>query len=419
MHINTKIKYRIIIGALTAVIITAIVTITLSYQLTADIIDGIIGASNGVSSGDNITLSRQLDEMLTQLLVASLITAIILTTSGWFFTNNFLSPFQKVTNSLHQFSQGNGNLSLRLTENNYDEAGEQAKAFNLFIDQIQQLVNDIAAASNELDHDIDSVKGLSQNSADNVEEQRKRTLQVVTAIEQISTTIADIATNAADVSSSTATGYEETQLGQKVVNSSISTMQQLATEIDDATGVINSLAQSSDQIGSIVDVIQSISEQTNLLALNAAIEAARAGEQGRGFAVVADEVRTLAQRTNQSTNEIQKMITQLQHDSKAAVTAVQRGSERSQETIQSVSDTGEHLNLITANMTTISDLSTQVATATEEQSVVMENIKQNVLDINSISDQTATDSHTTAAACERLQQSSQRLEKLIAQFEEE
>ncbi len=414
MHINTKIKYRIMLGAAVAVIATAIITITLSYQLTADIIDGIIGANI-----DNITLNRQLDEMLSQLILVNLVTAVILATSGWFFINGFLSPFQKVTNSLHLFSQGNGNLSLRLTENNYDEAGEQAKAFNLFIDQVQQLVNNIATASNELDHDIDSVKELSQSSADHVEEQRKRTLQVVTAIEQISTTIADIATNAADVSSSTATGYEETQLGQKVVNSSISTMQQLAAEIDDATGVINSLAQSSDQIGSIVDVIQSISEQTNLLALNAAIEAARAGEQGRGFAVVADEVRTLAQRTNQSTNEIQKMITQLQHDSKAAVTAVQRGSERSQETIQSVSDTGEHLNLITANMTTISDLSTQVATATEEQSVVMDNIKQNVLDINNISDQTATDSHTTAAACERLQQSSQRLEKLIAQFEEE
>jgi methyl-accepting chemotaxis protein len=406
MHIKTKIKYRIIIAAMVAVLLSAIVAITSSYQLTADII------------GNNTAQRAQLSGMLDQMILIGVITTILIAFLCWYFTSSFMKPFEQVTDSLNQFTQGNGNLSQRLTENDYDEAGQQAKAFNAFITQIQQLVNSVAAASNELHQDIAAVREISRSSAENVEEQRKRTMLVVTAIEQISATIADIASNAADVSSSSETGREETQQGQEVVNSSIGTMQQLAAEIEDATSVITSLAQSSDQIGSIVEVIQGISEQTNLLALNAAIEAARAGEQGRGFAVVADEVRTLAQRTNESTSEIQKMITQLQHNSKAAVTAIQRGGERSHETIQAVTDTGERLNLITANMTTISDLSILVATATEEQSVVISDINRNVLDINDISDQTAEDSKTTASACERLQQSSARLEKLIAQFEQ-
>ncbi|MCJ8348001.1 HAMP domain-containing methyl-accepting chemotaxis protein [Moritella sp.] len=405
MRIRTKIKYRIMLGTIIAIALTAIITMSLSYQMTTDII------------GHNTAQIDQLNDMLTKILLITIAVAICLLIIAWYFVGVFLSPIQQVTDSLLQFTQGNGNLSLRLEENDYDEAGELAIAFNKFIHKIQSLINDVAKSSSELHIDIDTVKTLSQNSAKNVEEQRTRTLQVVTAIEQITVTITEIASNANDVSTSTAAGYQETQQGQQVVHNSINTMQQLAVEIEDASSVINSLAQSSKEIGSILEVIKGISEQTNLLALNAAIEAARAGEQGRGFAVVADEVRTLAQRTNESTNEIQKMITQLQNNSAEAVNAIDRGSKRSDDSIKSISDTGEHLNLITENMTTISDLSTLVATATEEQSVVIGEINQNVIDINDISDKTAQDSQTTAAACERLQQSSLHLERLISQFE--
>lgn len=393
------------LGTIIAIALTAIITMSLSYQMTTDII------------GHNTAQIDQLNDMLTKILLITIAVAICLLIIAWYFVGVFLSPIQQVTDSLLQFTQGNGNLSLRLEENDYDEAGELAIAFNKFIHKIQSLINDVAKSSSELHIDIDTVKTLSQNSAKNVEEQRTRTLQVVTAIEQITVTITEIASNANDVSTSTAAGYQETQQGQQVVHNSINTMQQLAVEIEDASSVINSLAQSSKEIGSILEVIKGISEQTNLLALNAAIEAARAGEQGRGFAVVADEVRTLAQRTNESTNEIQKMITQLQNNSAEAVNAINRGSKRSDDSIKSISDTGEHLNLITENMTTISDLSTLVATATEEQSVVIGEINQNVIDINDISDKTAQDSQTTAAACERLQQSSLHLERLISQFE--
>ena len=405
MRIRTKIKYRIMLGTIIAIALTAIITMSLSYQMTTDII------------GHNTAQIDQLNDMLTKILLITIAVGICFLIIAWYFVGVFLSPIQQVTDSLLQFTQGNGNLSLRLEENDYDEAGELAIAFNKFIHKIQSLINDVAKSSSELHIDIDTVKTLSQNSAKNVEEQRTRTLQVVTAIEQITVTITEIASNANDVSTSTAAGYQETQQGQQVVSHSINTMQQLAVEIEDASSVINSLAQSSKEIGSILEVIKGISEQTNLLALNAAIEAARAGEQGRGFAVVADEVRTLAQRTNESTNEIQKMITQLQNNSAEAVNAINRGSKRSDDSIKSISDTGEHLNLITENMTTISDLSTLVATATEEQSVVIGEINQNVIDINDISDKTAQDSQTTAAACERLQQSSLHLERLISQFE--
>lgn len=405
MRIRTKIKYRIMLGTFIAIALTAIITMSLSYQMTADII------------GNNTAQIYQLNKMLIEILLIIIAVGVVLLIIAWYFVGVFLTPIQEVTASLLQFSQGNGNLSLRLEENDYDEAGELAIAFNKFIHKIQTLINDVARSSAELHSDIDTVRTLSQNSAKNVEEQRIRTLQVVTAIEQISATITEIASNASDVSTSTAAGYQETQQGQQVVVHSINTMQQLASEIEDASDVINSLAKSSKEIGSILEVIKGISEQTNLLALNAAIEAARAGEQGRGFAVVADEVRTLAQRTNESTNEIQKMITQLQQNSEDAVNAIARGSKRSNDSIQSISNTGERLNLITENMTTIADLSTLVATATEEQSVVISEINQNVIDINNINDKTAQDSQTTAAACERLQQSSRHLEQLISQFE--
>lgn len=361
-------------------------------------------------------LFYKVDDVFDIMVLIAVITSAILLISGWFFTDGFINPIINVTKTLESFSKGNGNLSQRLTENDFDETGDLAKAFNQFIQKIQQLVNNIITASDALHRDIAEVQGLSQSSAENVEEQRKRTLQVVTAIEQISATISGIATNAADVSTSSETGQQETQEGQRVVSSSITTMQDLATEIENASVVINSLAKNSDDIGSIVAVIQGISEQTNLLALNAAIEAARAGEQGRGFAVVADEVRTLAMRTNESTTEIQKMITLLQQSAKDAVHAIQRGAARSSDTIVSVTSTGERLDLITESMTAISDLSTLVATATEEQSVVIQDINRNVLDINEISDRTAQDSQHTADACNRLEQSSEQLEELIAQF---
>lgn len=406
MTLNIEIKYRILIGTIVAILLTAISTISIGYNMMLDII-----------GNDKAQLS-QLDDMLFDQIMMTVVVTIILVMIAIYFTGKFLSPIKEVANSLTSFSEGNGNLSHRLPANDYDETGALCHGFNKFIGKIEALVNDISAASRALNTDISEVKELSHRSAENVEEQRKRTLQVVTAIEQISSTISDIATNASNVSTSTTEGYEQSQQGQQVVTNSIASIQALSGEIDDASEVINNLALSSDQIGSIVEVIQGISEQTNLLALNAAIEAARAGEQGRGFAVVADEVRTLAQRTKESTNEIQKMISQLQTNSSAAVTAIGRGSERSKESIESVSETGERLNDITDNMTTISDLSTLVATATEEQSVVISDINRNVVEINDISDLTATDSHTTAEACERLQRSSEQLEALIAQFEQ-
>lgn len=406
MKLNIEIKYRILIGTIVAILLTAISTISVGYNMMLDII------------GNNRSQLNQLEDMLLNQIMITVIVTIVLVMIAFYFAGKFLRPVKDVTDSLSSFSKGNGNLSHRLPANDYDEAGALCHSFNLFISKVEALVTDISTGSRALNKNISEVKELSHRSAENVEEQRKRTLQVVTAIEQIGSTISDIATNASNVSTSTSEGYEKSQQGQKVVTNSISSIQALSNEIDDATDVINNLALSSDQIGSIVEVIQGISEQTNLLALNAAIEAARAGEQGRGFAVVADEVRTLAQRTKESTNEIQKMISQLQTNSSAAVTAIERGSKRSKESIESVSETGEHLNDITANMTTISDLSTLVATATEEQSVVISDINRNVVEINDISDLTASDSHTTAEACERLQHLSEQLEAQIAQFEQ-
>ena len=190
----------------------------------------------------------------------------------------------------------------------------------------------------------------------------------------------------------------------------------LAKEVDESASSIETLQINSVDIGSILDVIKNIAEQTNLLALNAAIEAARAGEQGRGFAVVADEVRTLAQRTQQSTAEIESLITVLQNGSKEAVNKITQSRDLAISTVEQAASAGESLSSITSAVSTIMQMNTQIATASEEQATVAEEINKNVVNIQSVSEQTATGAEQTASASQELANLSEHLNGLVEQF---
>ncbi|MFB3802188.1 methyl-accepting chemotaxis protein [Pseudomonas sp. K1(2024)] len=240
--------------------------------------------------------------------------------------------------------------------------------------------------------------------------------QVATAVNEVTYAVQDVAKNAEQAASEMRTAQEQVDQGQQAIQGSLQQIDRLSATIDQAQGVIRDLAGHSTRIGGVLEVIRSIAEQTNLLALNAAIEAARAGEQGRGFAVVADEVRLLAQRTAQSTAEIQTMIEHLQGQSDAAVKAIDTSSEASRQTVAQAREAGSRLTAIEQALHTLATLNTSIASATLQQTHVVEEINRNVLDTAGLSQQTAEAARQSSDAGTALARLSEELEQLLRQF---
>jgi len=235
-------------------------------------------------------------------------------------------------------------------------------------------------------------------------------------VNEMTATVNEIAKNTSCTAESTQHADTEVNLGKEIVQSTISHIDALAAEVENAVDKINTLAHDSKQIGSIVNVITEIAEQTNLLALNAAIEAARAGEQGRGFAVVADEVRTLASRTQTSTHEIQAMVTTLQSSADTAVQVMTRGQDAAAKGVEKAKGAGESLDSITNAVDSITQMTTQIATAAEEQSAVSEEINRNVIRISELSEHTLHGTQMISASSNNVDQSVTRLKNLVKQF---
>jgi methyl-accepting chemotaxis protein len=233
---------------------------------------------------------------------------------------------------------------------------------------------------------------------------------------QMTATVQEVASHAARAAESARQADEEAQDGKRIMQQTLNAMDTLANEVENAAGVIHSLEKESEEIGSVLDVIRGIAEQTNLLALNAAIEAARAGEQGRGFAVVADEVRTLASRTQASTQEIQNMIERLQAGANNAVKAMEAGQTQARKGVEQASLAGASLETITQSVTTISDMNMQIASAAEEQSSVADEINRNIATISQSADNTAHGSQQTAIAGDELARLAAELRELVGHF---
>jgi methyl-accepting chemotaxis protein len=249
-----------------------------------------------------------------------------------------------------------------------------------------------------------------------MQQQHSATDQVATAITEMSATVQEVARNASDAADAATEADRNVLQGQEVVQKTIGAITDLAQDVDNAAHVIRDLSTNSDNIGKVLDVIKGIAEQTNLLALNAAIEAARAGEQGRGFAVVADEVRTLASRTQESTQEIQEMIEKLQDGAGNAVKVMETGCDKAQTTVTLAEDAGAALKAITTSVNDISQMNVQIATAAEEQNAVTEDINRNVVDISSVSDSTAEASNQIETATSSLAVLAAELQQQVDQF---
>ncbi|ENM3848743.1 methyl-accepting chemotaxis protein [Vibrio cholerae] len=318
-----------------------------------------------------------------------------------------------------RMSSAAANLSLRtrLELDGNDELCDIGKSFNAFIDKVHHSIEEVAENSKELAMMASSVSQRAHMTQSNCASQRDRTVQVATAIHELGATVSEIASNAAMAADVAKQATQHSGEGKKVVGEVQNRIQTLVNELDNATQVVSSLATQINGISSTLDTIRSISEQTNLLALNAAIEAARAGEQGRGFAVVADEVRTLASRSAASTEEIQQVINRLQTESTSAVEAMEKGRSQSDVVVEFSAKANQSLTEINSQIDQINDQNIQVATATEEQSTVVEDINRNVEDINQLTTETSHVADELSRASASLQRLSSQLDKLVGSFE--
>jgi len=298
-----------------------------------------------------------------------------------------------------------------------DEVGAMALAMKMQASELRAVVGRISDSSLALKSSAEVLANTIEETNVRVHEQQSQTDQVATAMHEMSATVQEVARNAAYAADGTKEAQQSTDEGRTVVNETIKSIRAVAGGVEQAAGVINNLNSDAATISTVVDVIRGIAEQTNLLALNAAIEAARAGEQGRGFAVVADEVRTLAQRTQKSTQEIQDMVERLQAGASEAVAAMQKGTEKTETSVQRATEAGKALEDITAVIKKIGDMNTQIATAAEEQSAVAEEINGNVVVINELGQGTADATYQNGEVSQKLIHEARRQQQLVKQFQ--
>lgn len=352
--------------------------------------------------------------------ILNLVLGVLAVVVGLFISSliarGIVRPIQHAASAMQDIAEGDGDLTQRMEVNGKDEVAELCHGFNQFAKKVHALVSDVAESTTYLNSAAGKMTEVTVELDSSIQRQKSEIDQVATAMNEMTATVQEVARNASEAADSAAAANGQAVDGQHVVEQNISAIQSLAGAVDNAADVINTVEGDSERIGTVVDVIRGIAEQTNLLALNAAIEAARAGEQGRGFAVVADEVRTLASRTQTSTEEIQKMIESLQKGSRNAVTVMQHGREHAEVSVGHATHAGESLTTITEAIASINDMNTQIATAAEEQSAVAEEINRNIVNINDMAVMITSGSQQTSEAGNELETQAGKLQTIVARF---
>ncbi|MWV12636.1 HAMP domain-containing protein [Pseudomonas sp. R-28-1W-6] len=325
-------------------------------------------------------------------------------------------PLHNLLQRIEQIADGDGDLRVRLDVLSRDELGKLSHAFNRFLDKLQPLIKEVGRVTGEVADSAQTLAGMAAANDRLISSEHAAVDQVSTAATEMSSAVHEVARNAQHAADAARSAETQSREGAQVVGATIHAIRQLAHEVESASSTIQTLEQETANIGAVLAVIKGIAEQTNLLALNAAIEAARAGEQGRGFAVVADEVRALAARTQDSTKDIQQMIERLQIGVQNAVKAMHSGSEKARDSVERAAGVDGALSATGDSVARINDMAAQIATACEEQSSVTEEIARNINDIRDLSNEAALTSEQSTQASARLSELSNGLAQLVGRF---
>jgi methyl-accepting chemotaxis protein len=361
-------------------------------------------------------IKAQFRDELLQTSWLCLLIALLLAAAISLVVRSISRPLQQTVEAMANIASGEGDLTRQLQVSGRDELSSLALHFNAFTGKLRQVIGEMLEAAQLLDRSAHSLSDSASAAQQQSGQQSQQMEQVATAINEVAYSVQDVAKSAEHAATEVRSAEQQAEQGLQSIDRSLTQIDQLSTTIGQAVNVIQSLDEDSTQIGGVLEVIRAIAEQTNLLALNAAIEAARAGEQGRGFAVVADEVRLLAQRTQQSTTEIQMMIEQLQGKSRAAVSVINDSSHASRLTLEQASQAGTSLNHIAGTLRNISGLGASIASATLQQAHVIEEINQNVAQTARLAQSNAQAAEESNSASQQLRQVVRQLYQLLGQF---
>jgi len=364
---------------------------------------------------DQDELSAETSSMKVMMIIGTLVAIAIGVFVSLFISRMISVPLSRVVERAKSIAAGDL-TEPALKEKGRDEITELTVSINEMSNSLRDMVQRIGGSSEQIASSSEELSAITQQSSQSIYEQQSQTEQVATAMNEMSATVQEVSRSISSTAMAAEEANSETEQGCGIVESAIEAIQKLASRIESAAEVIHRVEKDSEDISTVLDVIEGVAEQTNLLALNAAIEAARAGEQGRGFAVVADEVRTLAGRTQKSTEEINQVIEKLQEGSRQAVEVMNTSREEAQSVVDQARQAGESLATISLAVRKINEMSTQIASAAEEQRATSEEINRNITSISGLANETSAGAQQTAAASEELAQLATDLQGVVAQF---
>ena len=347
-------------------------------------------------------------------LLAVIVTTLVMV--QWLVHKMVIVPLKKLTTIVEDIAQGDGDLTKRVPVIEQDEIGQLGLLFNDFIDKLQLSIRKVGEVTSRVAVDAQEMSSTADEIARGADTQKVKMTQSASSVEEMTMTAGEVARNSQEASGIAQEASNTAQEGQRVVTEAVASMQLVAEAVGESSTVIAALGRSSDQIGEIVGTIEDIADQTNLLALNAAIEAARAGEQGRGFAVVADEVRKLAERTTKATKEIAEMIRQIQADTKIAVTSMEEGTERVGKGVMLANETSDALTRIQSLVMQTAGMIQQIAAAAEEQSTTTYQIARDLEAVSQVGEETSGGAEESARRSHELRGLAGELQQIITTF---